>query len=508
MNHATTGLAAGLALVATGAATSAQTPDAVIQSLEQAVAEAGEHTIVLVGPGETVAYTIEVDGTLQQLEGDFDGVEITRQDNDEISGGTATGYVGHGGADGFRVDGSIESITLARPGAARITVDGAPYHHVVIRGTGETVGYTLKVDGHLQAVSGDLDGYDASIQGNDAINGGRATGYVGGGGVDGFQAFGAIANLEFARAGAAEVFVDGAPFHTLAIRGTGDTVGYSVSIDGRLEAVAGDFAGFEASIQDNDSVDGGAASGYVGGGGVDAYRVYGGRPDVELARAGAADVFIDGEQVQAASEGDGGDEATASSGGGYRLADAISTVTDRAGHGAVDDTRRLDFEDRALTGIRLSEMWDRPCAIALQGAPIEGDGLGEREDEELYEDLCDGRPLGLFGWGGGEWPLAPDDHVVAGLEVCVNNHRPNARVKGLGLSSWRLDEYLDPDVDEETRNALRATDRGEQPNCSHWTSAACPYPEVATGVVITIRERRNNEWINGMRLICRAVETQ
>ncbi len=82
------------------------------------------HTIVIDGgnlEGST-DYTIEVSGSLEQVDGSIAGFSVSG--GDQVSGGTATGTVG-GGADGYRVFGSITGIELSNPDGAVVYVDGA-----------------------------------------------------------------------------------------------------------------------------------------------------------------------------------------------------------------------------------------------------------------------------------------------------------------------------------------------------------------------------------------------
>jgi len=84
-----------------------------------------QHTVVIdgsVASGGT-GYTIKVDGNIEQVKGKLEGKRVTIQSNDKVRGDTATGRVG-AGIDGYNVTGNIRSISLNKPNAAKVLVDG------------------------------------------------------------------------------------------------------------------------------------------------------------------------------------------------------------------------------------------------------------------------------------------------------------------------------------------------------------------------------------------------
>jgi hypothetical protein len=83
------------------------------------------HTVIIdsVNVSGSTNYTIKVDGSIEQVDGQLEGRSVTIQSNDNVSGGTATGFVG-AGRDGFKVSGKIKSISLDNPKNAKILVDG------------------------------------------------------------------------------------------------------------------------------------------------------------------------------------------------------------------------------------------------------------------------------------------------------------------------------------------------------------------------------------------------
>lgn len=175
-----------------------------------------DHTVVIDGTdtqGET-DYTIVSENGIDQVEGRLAGYDVSIQDNDTVNGNRAKGHVGDG-ADGFRIEGDIQEITTANPGAARVYVDGRPYqpkagaeHAVVIDGSqaqGET-DYRIIAGSGIDQVEGRLAGYEVSIQDGDTVSGNRASGHVGDG-LDGFRVQGGIKLIELDNPDAAAVEV-------------------------------------------------------------------------------------------------------------------------------------------------------------------------------------------------------------------------------------------------------------------------------------------------------------
>jgi aerobic-type carbon monoxide dehydrogenase small subunit (CoxS/CutS family) len=255
------------------------------------------HTIVVDSrdvDGDT-DYTIEVSGSLTQVDTELHGIGVSG--GDRVSGNTATGSVG-GGADGYRVSGSISSIELTDPAGARVLVDGEPHytmeHTVVVDGSGSEgeSGYTIRAVGTIEQVSDSLAGRAVTAEASDEVSDGTARGTVAGD-ADGFRIQGGIAGIELADPDAATVYLDGREYHTIVIDGgtlEGST-DYTIEVSGSLEQVDGTLAGF--NVSGGDQVSGNRASGSVGGG-ADGFVVSGTITSIELTDPGGAVVYVDG----------------------------------------------------------------------------------------------------------------------------------------------------------------------------------------------------------------------
>ena len=256
------------------------------------------HTVVVDSRGVEggTDYTIEVEGRIEQVESEVDGISVSG--GDRVEGGTATGRVG-GGADGFRTSGAIRSIELGDASGARVLVDGEPHytedHTVVIQGTdtGET-SYTVRVIGALEAAEDTLAGRAVGAEPDDRVEEGTATGSVAGD-ADGYRVRGGIVSVEVADPSAATVYLDGREYHTVVIdsRGVEGGTDYTIEVAGRIEQAEGELAG--VSVSGGDRVEGGTATGRVGGG-ADGFRVFGTLTSIELSDPGGAVVLVDGVQ--------------------------------------------------------------------------------------------------------------------------------------------------------------------------------------------------------------------
>jgi len=190
--------------------------------------EGGLHTVVVTSEdisGKTT-YTVKASRTLKQVEDTLEGMNVTEDASDQVSGATATGRV-RAGADGFKVADDIDEITLDTPDAATVYVDDKEYHTIVISG-GNTSGkttYTVKASDDLTQVSGSLDGRSGiTIDPPDQVNGATASGQVSSG-TDGFKVVGTIQEIRLDNPDAATVYVDdggplggGAPLEVYATR--------------------------------------------------------------------------------------------------------------------------------------------------------------------------------------------------------------------------------------------------------------------------------------------------
>ncbi|SNT07648.1 DNRLRE domain-containing protein [Antarctobacter heliothermus] len=84
------------------------------------------HWVVIDGTisGDAVTdYELEFDGEIHQVDGTVGGHVVTETGDDRITGNRVLGRVGDG-ADGFRVTGTLRTLTLSAPEAARVVMDG------------------------------------------------------------------------------------------------------------------------------------------------------------------------------------------------------------------------------------------------------------------------------------------------------------------------------------------------------------------------------------------------
>lgn len=258
------------------------------------------HTVIVDGrgmPGGT-DYTLEDGGDLEQVGSTLQGVNVSVQSSDDVSGSRATGAVG-GGVDGFRVHGPLPSVSLENPGAAEVLVDGRPYHSLVIDGRSRSgrTDYSIEGGGRLRQVDGTVGGVAVSRNAGDDVDGRRATGRVGSG-ADGFHVVGDVPSVDLDDPSAAELYLDGQRAHTLVVE-SDDVSGateYTVEVSGGLEQVSGALHGRSVSVQSGDRVDGGSATGRVGGG-TDGFLFTGELTSVDMDVPSNAEVYVDGKEA-------------------------------------------------------------------------------------------------------------------------------------------------------------------------------------------------------------------
>ena len=228
------------------------------------------HTIVIDGTptGHRRAdYTISVTGTIQKADGVLDGLEVTVQPDDRISGNRARGYVTDG-RDGFAVTGEIRAIDLVNPDSAHVYVDGKlvdaitqEQHTVVLDGTptGDMeTSYRIEVDGVIRQIEGRLEGFDVTIQSDDGVHGQAATGTVSTG-IDGFRVDGKIRSIELSNPKAAEVFVDGALHRPAARPSDTDASGSNQEPAASVGQTSGQVSGVDRGDgTDSDAMRGGS----------------------------------------------------------------------------------------------------------------------------------------------------------------------------------------------------------------------------------------------------------
>jgi len=83
-----------------------------------------QHTIVLEGlesDGRS-GYTIDATGDIEMVDGQLNGVDVSRDSDAPVSGSTQRGTVWQG-ADGYRVYGAIKSIDIENPDHVQLSVD-------------------------------------------------------------------------------------------------------------------------------------------------------------------------------------------------------------------------------------------------------------------------------------------------------------------------------------------------------------------------------------------------
>jgi hypothetical protein len=346
--------------------------------------------------------------------------------------------------------------------------------------------------------------------------------------------------------------------HTILVRGLGQRARYEIEVEGRVVPLNAEVDGHVAGLNPGDTIEGGLARGFVRNGN-DAYEVHGEIRRIALESPGAALVLVDGERYEPASLSrpvalEMAPPVTAAPVAAQSVdtapwrfvGDGVASITDRAGWGPTDQERRLDLETELLRGVAMAEQGDRPCALVLEPtAAVLERARSMREQVEgvvEVEETADGSPVirRADDPEPGLWidclrgPLAVPKVVgnvveaysrlltgmdlssrrtaalepgygVVGLEVCVNGERRNARVKGVEVRGWKPEEYLDTELD---RSNFMIRDGFERPNCRVRQFVSCPRQQMATGLVVSLRRRGpNTHWVNGLRLICRRVET-
>lgn len=332
------------------------------------------------------------------------------------------------------------------------------------------------------------------------------------------------------------------PDHRVVLESVDGASSFIVQASGRIEVVEGQLLGFDVFRPEGLSIEDRLVSGQLSEGAI-GFRVFGPIRELVLGQPSRIRAYVDLPQAagKRATNGETPQagkvrrmdpqlqsptavpvtlDAEASPSAKWRFVpDGHIEVTRRAGAGNVQNTQRLEFEQAALGGVAMWEEGDRPCGLAVY--PV-----NDSDDTEIPFITCDYSDLAQSGAGlvirrgkefvrrmftdglGGSRRSAelPDHHAVVAVEVCLNNTGGNARVKGIELRGWRPSEYLDSDLD---RAALMARDSFSRPNCRNRDFVSCPRQTIATGVIATLRIRGEKRgWVNGLRLICRPIETR
>lgn len=310
--------------------------------------------------------------------------------------------------------------------------------------------------------------------------------------------------------------------------GSGRT-GYTFVAGGLVEKASGDVDGFEASVNEEDTIRDRTVTGAVGTG-VDAYYVYGSVESVSLDDPQAADVYVDGELVSFDASGtdlrtarqglepeDGESAESTSATGRARgagtltvspgdsddpglaiVAGAASETAFSGDDRYVEDIISLDLVDYALHSIEWYEERDRPCEIEIAGyAP----GLEPYPTARKRLERCDGD-------GGSQASrktvsLHGDRAAVRSLRVCQSSITTD-RLKGI-----ELDGNVISQNNVLTRDTASAS--VERANCADWGNrVGCPAGEVATGVRVGfanvrvgLRSRNPPYTMISLKLLCR-----
>jgi hypothetical protein len=172
---------------------------------------------------------------------------------------------------------------------------GQPRHTIIVEGLGTGgTDYTIDGGGRLAQVEGTIHGFNATVGPNDVVRRNRAEGGVRGGN-DAFLVYGRLPDIVLDNPRAADLWVDGEPYHTVVIDGTAGRrgrTGYTISGGGQLRQVDGRVGGLDVNIQPDDTVRGTRAEGTVSSG-LDGYRVFGALPTVQLEHPARAAVIVD-----------------------------------------------------------------------------------------------------------------------------------------------------------------------------------------------------------------------
>jgi hypothetical protein len=410
------------------------------------------HGLIIDGaakPGRT-RYTVRTSGRLLPIDGKVDGVPVTINEDDTVSGNrsAARGYVGNA-RDGYLVFGEIENISLQNPDAAVIYVDRyALRHRVVLKGTGSgRTRYTLETNGPIGKVRGEIDGFQATVNQNDAVSVGIAEGVVGDG-TDAYYVYGAIEAVTLIEPSAADLYIDGELFD--AGGGEPRTIRQPLEPDSEFESVD--------------------ATGSV-------------LPPGEL-------------------------EVTPSSEGELYLPVVSGTMQRSAITGTTStDKISIDLEDATLHTITWLEESDRPCDFRISGYAEGVNRFGSARNSSDSVEVCNG-DAGNAG-SSKTVSLREQKGVIQRLGSCgpqqyFGTAPRSVRIKGLLISGSLLEGNRSlSSIDRHTVEEKRTNCRDEN------DTVACFRGGVATGVVLHVyRQDNGNYFVSGLQLICREAAGQ
>jgi len=428
-------------------------------------ADRGERRVVVFDGSRSgnrrTRYTLTTTGEIRKAEGDIGGFDATINDNDEISGNTASGLVG-AGVDAYYVYGEIRMASLADFEVADVYVDGQRLTHRVVfdgtKGDGRTR-YKLFTTRELIQAEGELDGMAVTINPDDTLDGTgtNAQGYVGSA-RDGYLVFGEIGEILIDDPTALGVVIDGIPLPRFPFD-EGDSGRVTVS------QPAGPGQTIVAS---------GGARGSL---------------EVEPTDEHALHVEIDT--------------------GSRTLSDvAGSDLDERLGeYRPRGDYIKADLVDHAMHTLTLLEEQDRPCEVIVGGYTRGVNRFGARNVETARSEVCEGD-------GGNERSrksvsLSSVNGVIRQLRVCrpeppgnVEPQWPKARIKGMQVRGETLDA-------DGRLTGVRESNKYQRSNCDVWDDryVSCPSGYVATGVRQHVHEQSGGKYsVGGVQLICRRVK--
>ena len=250
------------------------------------------HKLSIESNGGRFSYEFTVSGEL----GKSTARGATIDDNDTVSGGSATGQGGGGGVDSYGFSGNILAFSVE--GSATVYLDGDRVDPASLSGNRLTIESTQSRTDYTVAVSETLEkslANGASIDSNDDLVDSTATGGVGGGGVDSYAFSGSIECLGLD--GDASVYLNGDrldpgkyPDNVLSIEGTGSRTDYEVTVSGSIEKSTANGG----SINSGDEISGSTATGAVSNG-TDSYVFSGSIESITV--DGDAPVYRNGERL-------------------------------------------------------------------------------------------------------------------------------------------------------------------------------------------------------------------
>ncbi|SEP71248.1 right-handed parallel beta-helix repeat-containing protein [Natrinema salaciae] len=270
---------------------------------ESAGEDLPERTLTIIGQGDPTEYYVETTGEIVR-----NPDRGTLESHDAIDGTTATGWVTTtSNVDGFRFDGELVDVGFHQ-GRATVEVDGEEIDPDEYGEEPAALENTILIDGfgtagtsHYEfAVSGAAEKSTikgATIDGADTIDSGTVVGSVGGW-RDAFRFAGELESLTVdgdARVSVNGELVDpteyGAEFpHVLTIVGNGSQAEYTVTVDGRIETIAGDDSDRYATVESGDTVVGSIERG------VQRFRFSGSVSNLTF-HQGSANVYADQEEL-------------------------------------------------------------------------------------------------------------------------------------------------------------------------------------------------------------------